>query len=175
MNYNKYVSKYSEFNISWSFFHNKSEWLGIVFKAINDWLCGSQMRLQWLLHLEATCDLINCCLQNSLVPLWWTFLWFRHYRLTFLLFQASLFHLQKKNYFQYWDFPKYILTSACYNNSNFLYLRTAISWLCMFCTWDEKIHFTIIYDCMYTCASGWRVMCTCMQTPQRSKELDGLD
>lgn len=91
-------------------------------------------------------------------------------------FKLHYFHLQKKKYFKYWDFPKYLLTSACYNTSNFLYLRTTISWLCTLCTWDEKIHWTvIIYDYMYTCASGWRVMCTCMKTPQWSKELDGLD
>lgn len=135
------------------------------------------MRLQWLLHLEATCDLINYCLQNSLVPLMMNFFYdldISNWLSCF--FKLHYFHLKMKKYFQFWDFPRYILTCACYNTSNFLYLRMAISWLWMFYNWDLKIHFVvIIYDYMYTCASEWRGIFTCMQTPQSSKELDGLE
>lgn len=40
----------------------------------------------------------------------------------------------------------------------------------------KKFHFTfIIYDYMYTCVSGLWGMSICMQTPQRSEELDSLE
>lgn len=72
---------------------------------------------------------------------WWWTSFFSNLDITDWLscfFKLHYFHLQKKKYFKYRDFPKYLLTSACYNTSNFLYLRTTISWLCTLCTWDEK-------------------------------------
>lgn len=129
-----------------------------MFKAINDWLRGSQMRLQWLLNLEATCDLINHCLQDSLVPLMMNFFFFSNLDITDWLscfFKLHYFHLQKKKYFKYRDFPKYLLTSACYNTSNFLYLRTTISWLCTLCTWDEKNPLNCYYLWLYVHMCFW--------------------
>lgn len=58
---------------------------------------------------------------------------------------------------QYWGFPKYILTSGCYNTNTFLLFKEGNLLAVWFYAWDEKIPLYFYYLWLYVHMCFWVV------------------